>query len=111
MTDLKKNFEEFYFKMTTHDKKNFIGKALTALTRPLKGASLPVQELNQTFEERLGAKFSRNFQKELLEKLGFKKNIVNGKVVYTGISLREQVEQEKNSIALINESYLKENGI
>ena len=106
MTAIKKNLESFYSKLTGDEKRVFIKKALDALTKSVPEAHLRVQELNKACEEKLGVKFSKKFQKEVLENLGYKRDTVNGKVVYTGVLLRKEVELEKKIGALLNESRL-----
>lgn len=111
MADLKKDFKECYFKMTSEDKKKFIEKALNALTKPSSNSYLHIQALNESLEDRLGVKFSRNFQKEILEKLGYKKDLVHTKVVYVGIIFKGLYEQERDAEAFINEFYVKNNDV
>ena len=105
MPDLTKQFENFYLKLTSDEKKIFIEAALTALTKPLEGAHVSAQELNKILAEELGCRFSRGFQKKMLEKLGYKKNVVNGKVVYTGVTFRKQAELKKNAVALLSKAH------
>jgi hypothetical protein len=111
MSDIKKDFEECYFRMPTGEKKIFIEKAINALAMPSSGSYLRLQLLNERLQEKLGAKFSRNFQKEVLLKLGYKRDLVDNKVVYTGMVFKKPYDEHTGAMAFINEFYTKKEDV